>query len=237
MAEGCFNCGNSKEELFDAVFGKGIVRVCKECAVKEKMPIIRQKSEIVKRVIMEDDPQPKKRRLTVYERLMNISGVDLRARKVKRESLQKQEVTLKEIIDRNFKARVQEEAQPLEGLIDNFHWVIMRARRLKHLTQEQFAKELAEPKAAIETIEKGIFPGNDYNFVMKIEKYLNIKIMKKETFEKIKENTKEIGFDTITTQDLTIADLQEMKKKKERGIVENSDEGDLLQKEEPISEN
>ena len=68
----CFNCGVSGERirLFDAISGKGIVKICKECASKENIPIIRKPSEIFTRPVL--NPNLKKRGETVYEKLSRI---------------------------------------------------------------------------------------------------------------------------------------------------------------------
>ena len=49
-------------------------------------------------------------------------------------------------MDKNYKEKVGEDLskKPRADLVDNFHWIIMRARRMKKLTQAQFAKEIGE---------------------------------------------------------------------------------------------
>jgi acyl-CoA synthetase (AMP-forming)/AMP-acid ligase II len=80
----------------------------------------------------------------------------------KREALTSQEVTLKDIVNRKYQDRMagRIERKPVEELISNFHWVIMRARRLKKLTQEQVAQKIGEPESAVKLAEQGIFPDN-----------------------------------------------------------------------------
>ncbi len=216
MAEECFNCGVSGERLrlFDAISRKGIVKICKECTSKENIPLVKKLEETP--LYQNLKTNLTERSKTVYERLSRISGYDLKNRKTKEEKelLKKQETTLKDIVDKNFKIQTKE-TKPRPDLVDNFHWIIMRARRAKHITQEQLAKEIAEPEAAIKVIEKGTFPENSTNLINKLENYLGIKLIKEEFAEKKEEKPKEIGFDAMTTKNLTIADLKEMRKNKE----------------------
>ena len=142
----CFNCGISGERvrLFDAISGKGIVKICKECVSNEEIPIIRKPSEVFTRPILHDNLKDKGG--TVYERLSRMSGIDSRDKKTpeEKEFSQKQETTLRDIIDKNFKAQIKEELKPRPDLVDNFNWVIMRARRSKHITQEQLVEAIVE---------------------------------------------------------------------------------------------
>jgi len=237
MAEECFNCGISGERLrlFDAISGKGIVKICKECASKENIPLVKKLEETPLYQNLKTNLTEKSK--TVYERLSNISGYDLKNRKTQEEKelLKKQETTLRDIVDKNFYKEIPKKTKD-KFLVNNFHWIIMRARRLKHITQQQLAREINESEAAIKSIEKGILPENNYNFVNKLEDYLKIKIMKKEFAEKNKEKPKEISFDATTTKTLTISDLQEMKRKKEAEIFgknievpENSEEDSIAE--------
>ena len=220
MINECFNCGASGRRviLFDAISGKGIINICKECSSKESMPIVRKPSEIFTSQSLYGGLNDGKK--TVYERVSRMSGFDSRNKKSeKKEFSRKQETTLKDIINKNFKAQINGELKLRPDMVDNFHWIIMRARRLKHITSEQLAEAIAEPEAAIKMAEKGILPENSHNLINKLENYLGIKLVKKEFAEKIEERHKEVSFDTVTTKNLTIADLQEMKKTKEEKIL------------------
>ncbi len=231
----CFKCGVSGKRirLFDAISGKGIVKICKECVSGEKIPLIKKPSEIFTRPVLNSGL--KKMGETVYEKVSRMSGFDSKNKKSEgeKEFSQKQETTLKDIIDKNFKTQIKEELKPRADLVDNFHWVIMRARRSKHITQEQLAEAIVEPEAAIKMVERGILSEEGYKFISKLENYLGIKLVKKEFAEKIEEKPKEISFDSATTKSLTISDLQEMKRRKEEEIFEekedvSQDENDLI---------
>ncbi len=207
MPKECFKCGISeeREKLFDVIVKEGIVKMCKECASDENIPLIK------KRPTNSYYSYNKfSKRETVYERLSRMSGVDSKNKKSneEKELLKKQEATLKSIVNKNYQKNISKESKP-DFLINNFHWIIMRKRRLKHITQEQLAKEINEPEAAIKMIEKGIIPRGIYNLIEKLEKYFDVRLTQKEFSKKI-EKPKKIAFDSITTKELTIADLKEM---------------------------
>jgi len=218
----CFKCEVSGDRalLFGAVSEKGIVKICRKCSFEENIPIMKYLKEEVEK------------RPTVYERLSRLSGVEKKSDVNKNPELER-------VVNENFKKQVLDE-NPF-GLVDNFHWIIMRARRNKKLTQKQFAEAIEESEEAIIMAEKGILPKNDFVLVNKIENYLKIRIKdelaREKSFEKEVEKVKEgflqnverdkIKFDDITTKTLTIADLQEMKKKREKEIFEKPEKIDL----------
>ena len=165
MIEECFNCGISEEsvKLFNAIGKEWIIKICGDCALRENIPIIK-KSEISKDVQFNVNKKE-----SVYERLSRLSGFKHKEQKSEKEieQLKKQDTILKEIINKNYYKNISNEPKP-DFLINNFHWRIMRARRLKHLTQEQLAKKINEPEVAIKTIEKGILPRGCDNVIIKI---------------------------------------------------------------------
>ena len=63
-------------------------------------------------------------------------------------------------------------------LIDNFHWEIARARKLKSLTRKQLASMVGGREEHIKMIENGILPRNDFVIVSKIEQILGINLRK-----------------------------------------------------------
>ena len=219
----CFKCGVSGDRalLFDAVSEKGIVKICRKCSFEENIPIIKYLKEKTEK------------RPTVYERLSRLSGVEIKSEKDKvsgQIAYRARNEILRKIADQNFSKNVLDE-NPF-GMVNNFHWIIMRARRAKKLTQKQFAEAIEESEEAINMAEKGVLPKNDFVLVNKIENYLGIRI-KNETLrersfdeevnqvkEEFLQNVEEdkIKFDDTTTKTLTIADLQEIKKKKEEKI-------------------
>lgn len=227
----CYRCGVSdeKERLFDAISNKGVVKICKNCSNEENFPVL-QPADLSK-------PERVK---SVYERLSAMANLDpekhrkVLLEKERQESMRKrkQDTTLKDVIDSNLEKK---KPQPRTDLVDNFHWIIMRTRRSKKLTQKQLAENIGESESLIKSAEEGIILNNADTLVRKLESYFGIKIRKGESpyslegpkFVKagISEDPakrearekfeKEGNFDSKTTETLTISDLQEIKKKKE----------------------
>lgn len=232
MAE-CFRCGVSDEQerLFDAISGKGVVKICENCAKHENLPLV-QPVELVK-------PEKSK---TVYERLSNMAKLDpekhrsMLLEKAKNDSMEKQrsvyskkqDTTLKAVIDSNFQKK---NLQPRTDLVDNFHWILMRARRSKKLSQKQLAENIGEPESLIINAEAGIIPNNSDSLVRKLENYFVIKIKKTDSpysgvdSENVSKQVnlgdpavrdrfeKEGKFDKEVVENLTISDLQEIDSK------------------------
>lgn len=215
---GCFKCGVSEDKtrLFDAISSQGIIKVCSQCSFEEDIPVIRKPTTFQ---LKEAERKP-----GVYEKMSKASGVSL-ARAV----VQKQDMTLREIVDKNYQKRVKTEAKPRPDLIENFHWVIMRARRSKKITQTQLAREIQESEVVIKMAEQGILPEDDNKLVSKIESYLGINITKRikpdqplveETEIEIieKEVPTDLAFDPLSAKNLTIEDIKGMNKKREFGL-------------------
>ena len=217
----CSVCGISGEKtrLLDVISLKEIVKVCEACSKAEDMPVLRR---------------PTTFQLKESEKKQRIYPRESEKEAEKAETEAKTEITLKEIADRNYEERISQEKKPRPDLVDNFHWVIMRARRLKKLTQEQLAEEILESTSAIKMAENGILPEDDYRLVNKLESFLGIRIVKDEAKAKsmkIQEQpARVLKFDVKAMQDLTISDLKEMKEGKEK-----PDE-DLQEKEEKDEE-
>ena len=229
MAE-CYKCGVSdeRERLFDAISNKGVVKLCRNCSEDEELPLVQPV----------DLNKPEKTK-SVYERLSAMANLDpekhkrmlmekakedsLKRYKYNREKIREENATLKSVIDSRYEKNKQ---QQRTDLVPNFHWIIMRARRLKKLTQKQLADNIGEPENMITSAESGTILANSDSLVGKLENYLGIKIRKGETpytsttKSGIKEDTerkeirerfeKEGKFDAKTTENLTIADLKEM---------------------------
>ena len=201
--EECFNCNISeiKVLLFDAILPEGIVKICRKCSAEKNIPLIKKGFSF-----------QNEKKQNVYERMKKISGVDLSNLQ---EGERKQEIPLRNIVEDNFEKNFRNDLNAKENLIDNFHWVVMRVRRSKKLTQEQLAKEIKEPVKAIMLVEKGFVP-EDKDILNKIEQeneFLD-KLAQNKEYEK-KQIT---DFNFKNVENLTIADLQEMKKRKEDRI-------------------
>jgi ribosome-binding protein aMBF1 (putative translation factor) len=212
----CSVCGVSRKKvrLLDVISSKGIVKICEACSKAEDMPILRRPTTFQ---LKESEKKPP----GIYDMLLSV-------RRQKKESLgepeKKYEKTkteqLKKIVDRNYEIVVSKEKKLRLDFVDNFHWIIMRTRRLKKLTQEQLAKEISESTAAIKMVEQGILPEDDYRLMNKIGGFLGINLVKDVSKTTLpgpeKSPAKIIKFDTKTMQNLTIDDLKRIKEQTEK---------------------
>lgn len=220
----CIRCGISdeKEMLFDAISSKGLVKICKKCNDVEEFPLI-GKDYVDK---------PEKIR-TVYERLSSMAHLDPEKHKgrirEREESLkkQRQNKTLKDIVDENFAKKISINSKSRTDLIENFHWAIKMARRAKKISQKQLAEEIGESETAIKMAEEGYIVSTSDTLVKKLENYFKIKLFKEgfglgleeSNKQKLKEDfERDVKFDEETTNTLTISDLQDMTNKKEKGL-------------------
>ena len=134
--------------------------------------------------------------------------------------VQKENLNLKKVISKNVEKADSNAKKPRPDLVDNFHWVIMRFRRQKKLTQEQLAKEISEPLADIMRAEQGILPEKDYILVRKIENCLGIRLIKDATLKIENPVTPEkpvlnvLKFKQDVTKGLTIADIKRIQEER-----------------------
>ena len=209
--EECFKCHTleTKALLSDVILPRGLAKICGKCSSVVSFPIIKKVS------ISQEKPKGS----TVREALLRISGIEPREEKEDIEKIKQEEIKLKEIVKRNFSKNLSFDLDLSKELIDNFHWVVMRARRMKHITKEQLAKSIQEPERIIELIEKGETPPRR-EIIRKIESFLGISILKNtgenKTFEKTYEAEpmelkKQSDLDFKNIDDLTISNLQKMK--------------------------
>ena len=199
--EECFKCHvpETKALLFDAILPDGIVKICSKCSPEEDIPIIK------------DTLFPKiEKQQTVRERLSKLSGIN----NVEKASFKLNEKNeLRKLVNENY--IFKENLKLKEDLIRNFHWIVLRARRLKHLTQEQLAQEINEPEIVIRKIETGSAP-EKIDIIIKLEKCLNIRLTTKSEVQESSEIKEE--FDIKNFEDLTIYDLYEMDKKRDKEV-------------------
>ena len=210
--EECFKCHapETKVLLFDVILPRRLAKVCGKCSSSVNFPIIKKVSV----------PREKPKVSTVREVLLRISGIDPREEKEDIEKIKQEESKLKEVLKTNAPKEFSFDLNLGKELIDNFHWIVMRARRMKHITQEQLAKSIQEPYKIIELIEKGEAPLRR-EIIRKIEIFLGISILKtgeSKTSGKIYETEqieleKEPDLDFKSIDDLTISNLQKMENK------------------------
>lgn len=219
----CYRCGVSGNvnEFFDAISSKDVVKLCEKCASNTDLPIINRPTKFQLKTA--ETPY------SVYDRLSRMAGLNPTEHREKfsdfkqasRVESKKQESSLRELIDKNYEAKKDVfKPVPREDLIDNFHWIVLRGRRMKKLTQEQLAKEIGVPISSIVDMERAFVPEEGDELIHKLESFLGIKI-KKSSFAAVDKEIKEKKrsqfiqdpkFDQSSIKDLTINDLREMKK-------------------------
>ncbi len=172
----CFICGIKGEgaTLFSAIISEGVVPICEDCSIKENIPVIKRVGQI----------REAERNQTVYERLSIIAGLDPvgHKEKIKREEQlglkrpEQRRPVEKKSSQLSFPNLKQIKPQFEEGLIRNYHWTILNARRAMRLTQKQLADEIKEPEASIKLVERGILPDNYIPFIRKLQTCLGIEL-------------------------------------------------------------
>jgi len=222
----CSNCGVSGEKarLVDVISPEGIVKLCTNCSDKEDLPVVKRPT--TEQLKMAEKP-------AYYGRYSRGSNVKETGRRI--EGFGKPgysdndvDVKLRDIVDKNYRERVPTEKKPRPDMVDNFHWIIMRARRLKKMTQKELAKEISEAEAAIEMAEKGILPEDDYKLVNKLESYFGVSLVKDGARRMSRTQTgiereppvRILNVDNDKVKTLTIDDLKRMKKEREQGLSE-----------------
>lgn len=217
----CYMCGigEDKSFLYQGVGKEGFVFVCRKCLAKNEIPLV---------TIKDVNPGEMKRE-TVRERMMAISGVK-RDPIEKRKPEIKKDDSLNKIIEKNFKKNLSEKKEH-DDLISNFHWVIMRNRRLKKLTLSQFAEKIFEPLVVVEHLEKGILPKDYYSLIRKIESFLGIKLFKD---VEVNFDSSTILSETKVPSGVTISDLKKQHEKIKGSFNELNSENLDLEKIEEI---
>ena len=212
----CFKCGATKDKaiLFEVITPQGIATICNNCYKGENFPII-EKHDF-------KEYNPKSTR-TVRERLISNSNRDTIEKKTFEENKEilKKNLELKKIVNENY-LKDLDNIKPREDLIRNFHWVIMRERRKKHLTQKQFAEILGEPEIAIKAIESGVAGEGAEALIKKIESFFDINLFKRKKLEFEEEKEKiempkeidEFSIDEMKEKNYTVGELKEMSKNK-----------------------
>lgn len=205
----CSICGVSEliKPLHRALSPTGIVLVCESCAMEQEYPIVK-KPAITKVDFDKKD--------SVYETMVRLSGVKGREQP-ERFHPAGREVRAKEIINRGYerKAQVQQAVSlaPRPDLVDNFHWIIMRVRRVKGLTQGQLAERIGESESAVKMAEQGIVPSG-YDILNKLEKFLGVKLVK----EKILQQGKDLSNSNIMPARQSAKQIQETRKQEQQKV-------------------
>lgn len=212
--EKCFICGATSENtiIYDAISKDGLVRICGRCNIRENLPILKKSGAA-----------PEEKRQTVYERLSTMSGYNPKVKETreKDEVRKKANEEIKQVMDKNFRDEImantlKRETSGESNLMRNFHWEIMKARRARHLTQEQLADAIGELELAIRMAERGMLPRERERLVKKLENYLKIRITNAPYSEPSTEQPQEVS-DEVPIEEIkkkfSIRELLGLKKK------------------------
>lgn len=254
----CAICEKTEDEtyLFDGVGRQGIIKVCKDCAEEENIPILKKpKVENIEN----------ERKLTVRERMERMSGM---TKKKDREQL---------IANKNLnRLKIPPKKQTSNKLVDNYDWDLKMYRRRKKISLKQLSEKTQVSEKDLENFEKGQLPENFERIAERIEIGTGLKLLnrsrqevnfimpeKKEDKEKeilnnVKQKMKEMKEDDFAeyvheideevnkknlkeeklkklekgeldlskrkdVQDITLSDLQKMKKEREEADMFGED--------------
>lgn len=115
----------------------------------------------------------------------------------------------------------------LRELVDNFHWKIVRARRIKDITRKQLAEVSGISEDELKMIENGILPRDDFVLITKIQQNLGINLRKSGGEQMI---PAPVSRPTDKDANVTLADLQKMNEQKIRENIEMAGRKSILGK-------
>jgi ribosome-binding protein aMBF1 (putative translation factor) len=168
MAE-CFSCGISGEGslLNEAIYKTGVVLVCKNCSEKFNLPLIEKKKIDWKKV---DESG------TVRDRLADMTRAEVSQTRFAKPL---KDVKLRDLVEENLKKNVVKLKENPNDLIDNFHWEILRRRRILGITRGKFAEGISEPESLVRSLEGGGLPDDYTDLILKVEKFLSVSLFKR----------------------------------------------------------
>lgn len=224
----CERCGISEENtpdgLYAAVYDGKLVPMCRKCAEFEDLVVIKKIHSYVE--------PAKERQQSVYERMVHISGVkrDPSQFEKKKSSVVPavpKEPTLRDIVEKNLKKSgspvLNQKVIKTPKLVNNHHWIVMRARRGKKISQEQLAELINEPVVVIAEVERGQIPENPF-VLKKLEGALKIRILAEPMKEgeyfspmidevelsKVGKKDKSVVFDSNVFGEMKVEDLKDL---------------------------
>lgn len=167
----CAICGisDSRRQLFRVVSPTGIILACEKCIGETGYPKVKNP---------EIKPGQEEKRDSVYETMVRLTGVKLKDTRVPRPVTEESQI--KQLINKKYEEKIKSEPinmKPRPDLVDKFHWVIMRVRRVKGLTQKQLAERIGEPENAVKMAEQGVIPSG-YELIEKLERFLGVKLVR-----------------------------------------------------------
>ncbi|MCW8966234.1 MAG: hypothetical protein OQK82_06070 [Candidatus Pacearchaeota archaeon] len=202
----CFKCGQESSDLVNVVLDEGIVEVCVECADVYEIPFVKEPKEDVLEIANKHS--------SVYERLSSFAGINPSEhkgfREVKKFSPEKDR-ELMEFVSKN--SNIMSE-KVTSYLIRNFHWAIMRARRLRKLTLDEVSEKASIPVSVLKLIESGIVSERNFEAVRKLEVFFGIRVFTDEAREDFGLSNN-LSFDSIISRSISVEDLKELQERQE----------------------
>lgn len=195
----CFKCSANESEavLMKAISKEGMIYICNRCQIKERLPLIREGGKV----------EEVGERMTVRQRMEIMSGVKRKENsQIKSIQHMGEEIHLKDLVEKNFKEKIKQSDQKVYSeMVTNFHWIVMRKRRMLKLSQEELAEKIVEPVQAIQALERGVLPSDYLALVRKIERALGIFILKEPRREFV---PGDVVHESKASTGLTIGDLR-----------------------------
>jgi ribosome-binding protein aMBF1 (putative translation factor) len=200
----CSLCGvdEGQMSLYEGISKEGIVYICRKCSFKIDIPLIKKKD--LSQINFNQKEKVRERLL----KLSNIQKDNYNPENPFRPPLHNvDDKDLRKIVEENFKKNLLSEKVNYDDLVPNFHWIVMRTRRIKKISKEQFSKDIIEPIIAVESLEKGILPKDYTHLIKKIENYLGISLFrdKAEKFDVSK-----LLIESKLSNDITILDFKKI---------------------------
>lgn len=208
----CEKCGIeiSKEKLYDAIGKEGIIKLCEKCLKEEDFPIVRKPTTY--QLKKEEEKHRGESFKESVERFKKQQQEKTRQNKT-----QEQDTQLRSLVEQNTNREIQDKKTTDTNLVENFHWKIMRERRLKKISQDKLAKEIGESVTAIKMAEKGTLPQDSSKLISKLESYLRVRL-KKQPEQKQPEEIKEDMFDPVLNKEINVSDVKELEEKEKKGF-------------------
>lgn len=153
----------SEDQVFEGIFEDKIDYICKNCLVKENVPLIKKPKKA----------EEETKKLSVSERIERLS--------TKHEKKEKEPyISHINLAKLKFPPKKEESAD----LVDNYYWLIQNSRRKLKMTQTQLSEKLTIPLQVVVSLEKGQIPQNFYEYIDRLESFFRIKLWRDNAREK-----------------------------------------------------
>ncbi|MBP7708600.1 helix-turn-helix domain-containing protein [Candidatus Pacearchaeota archaeon] len=158
----CAVCGKSGADtlLFEGIYQGSVRPICRFCSVNEKIMLIKKPTE--------EQLRESEKRQSVRQLMDKLSSPQSKI--MSKDSM----IAHKNLAKLNFPAMKQEHLD----LVQNYDWVLKQARRHRKLSTAQVAQLAGIDKKQLESLEAGqVYEGFE-KVVEKVEKVLDVKIIK-----------------------------------------------------------